>query len=77
MNLNEYQAKSAALAAACREWAKGCSCAQAARPQECQECTAGLLAAVLKRAQVHELTIGSNSLDSLCLTPACHVLSQS
>ena len=52
-----------ALAVACREWIKGCSCAPAARPQDCQKCTAGFLAAVLKRAQAHGLTIGSNALD--------------
>ena len=50
------------LAAACREWIKGCTCAPAARPQDCQECTAGFLQAVLKRAQAHGLTIGANSL---------------
>ena len=52
------------LAAACREWIKGFICAPAARPQDCQECTAGFLDAVLKRAQAHGLTIGSNALDS-------------
>ena len=52
------------LAAACREWIKGCTCAPAARPQDCQECTAGFLDAVLKRAQAHGLTIGSNALGS-------------
>ena len=48
------------LAAACREWIKGCTCAPAGRPQDCQECTAGFLDAVLKRAQSHGLTIGAN-----------------
>jgi hypothetical protein len=52
------------LAAACREWIKGCTCAPAGRPQDCQECTAGFLDAVLKRAQAHGLTIGSNALGS-------------
>lgn len=51
------------LAAACREWIKGCTCAPAARPQDCQECTAGFLDAVLKRAQAHGLAIGSNAFD--------------
>jgi hypothetical protein len=52
------------LAAACREWIKGCTCAIAARPQDCRECTAGFLNAVLGRAQVHGLTIGSNAFSS-------------
>jgi hypothetical protein len=52
------------LAAACREWIKGCTCASTGRPQDCQECTAGFLDAVLKRAQAHGLTIGSNALGS-------------
>ena len=49
------------LAAACREWIKGCSCAPAERPQDCQVCTAGFLEAVLMRARSHQLTIGSNA----------------
>ena len=52
------------LAQACREWIKGCICAPAARPQDCPECTAAFLDAVLKRAQAHGLTIGSNALKS-------------
>ena len=50
------------LAAACREWIKGCTCAPAARPQECAECTASFLDAVLKRAQAHGLEIGRHGL---------------
>jgi hypothetical protein len=46
------------LAAACREWIKSCSCAAAASPQECTECTDAFLAAVLKRAKAHGLEIG-------------------
>ena len=50
------------LAAACREWIKGCPCAPAARPQECAECTARFLDAVIKRAQAHGLEIGRHGL---------------
>ena len=53
------------LAQACREWIKGCTCAPADRPQDCSECTAAFLEAVLKRAQAYGLTIGSNALDHL------------
>ena len=51
------------LAAACREWIKGCSCAPAARPQDCEECTAAFLDAVIMRSRIHGLSIGSNALD--------------
>ena len=50
------------LAAACREWIKGCSCASPEAPQECKECTDGFLQAVLSRAKRHGLAIGANSL---------------
>jgi hypothetical protein len=46
------------LAAACREWITGCSCAAPASPQECKECTDAFLDAVLKRAKAHGLEIG-------------------
>jgi hypothetical protein len=51
------------LAAACREWMKGCTCAPANRPQECQQCTATFLDAVLSRAKKHGLQIGANAIE--------------
>jgi hypothetical protein len=65
--IDDYLARTIAdrdLAAACREWVKGCTCAAAGRSQDCQECTAGFLDAVLKRAQAHGLAIGSNAISS-------------
>jgi len=53
------------LAAACREWIKGCTCAARDTPQECNECTDGFLQAVLDRARRHGLEIGANSLEAL------------
>jgi hypothetical protein len=53
------------LAAACREWIKGCTCAARDTPQECEECTDGFLRAVLDRARRHGLEIGENSLEDL------------
>jgi ribosomal protein S27E len=50
------------LAAACREWIKGCSCAPADRPQDCKECTDAFLNAVLNRARKHCLRIGEDAL---------------
>ena len=53
------------LAAACREWIKGCTCAARDTPQECEECTSAFLQAVLDRARRHGLEIGQNSLEAL------------
>jgi hypothetical protein len=53
------------LAAACREWIKGCTCVARDTPQECKECTDGFLQAVLDRARRHGLEIGQNSLETL------------
>lgn len=43
------------------EWRKGCSCASHGRPEECQECTRGLIDAIEGRlradTQSHELQI--------------------
>jgi hypothetical protein len=50
------------LAAACREWIKGCSCAPKDAPWDCKECTDAFLRAVLNRAQRHGLPIGKHSL---------------
>jgi hypothetical protein len=52
------------LAAACREWLKGCSCAPATSPQDCPECTKAFLNALLKRAERHGIPIGGNALDA-------------
>lgn len=41
------------------EWRKGCSCAEADRPEECQACTAALIDAI----ENHELKrVGGNML---------------
>jgi hypothetical protein len=56
-------AADADFAAACREWIKGCTCAPADRPQECQQCTAAFLNAVLSRARKHGLRIGANAIE--------------
>jgi len=53
------------LAAACREWINGCTCAAKNTPQECEECTSSFLQAVLERARRHGLEIGANSLEAL------------
>ena len=52
------------LGTACRQWINGCTCAPAARPQDCQECTASFLEAVLRRARAHGLAIGSNAVST-------------
>ena len=51
------------LAAACREWIKGFTCAPVDQPQQCQECTAAFLNAVLSRAKKHGLQIGANAIE--------------
>lgn len=61
----DYVATDQDLAAACREWIKGCTCAARDTPQECKECTDGFLQAVLDRARRHGLEIGANSLEAL------------
>jgi hypothetical protein len=51
----KYPTADAAFAAACREFLKGCSCAEPGRPQECEECTEAFINAVVERGKDHGL----------------------
>lgn len=57
----ENNAADAAFAKACREFIKGCSCAQKDRPQDCPECSRAFLDAVVERATLHGLQVGENA----------------
>lgn len=52
----------AAFADACREWLRGCTCAAADAPQECEECTLAFLEAIINRARAFGVAMGENAI---------------
>lgn len=58
---NIHQAVDESLAADCKEWLKGCTCAPANAPQRCAECTNAFLESLVRRAQELGLPVGENA----------------
>lgn len=52
----------AVLGEICREWLRGCTCASASDPSECQECTKNFLDALIQKAKELEIPIGENAI---------------
>ncbi len=61
--VEEEPSVDAALAAACKEWLKGCTCAPADAPQQCAECTNAFLESLVRRAQELGLPVGGNAIN--------------
>ena len=60
--IHRWPTADAAFADACREFIKGCSCAPASWPQNCEDCRDAFINAVLHRAKLYELEIGAYGL---------------
>jgi hypothetical protein len=63
MNQDTHQNLDESLAAACKEWLKGCTCAPADAPQQCAECTNAFLESLVHRAQQLGLPVGENAIN--------------
>jgi hypothetical protein len=63
MNQDTHKNLDEPLAAACKEWLKGCTCAPADAPQQCAECTNAFLESLVHRAQQLGLPVGENAIN--------------